>query len=79
MSVVNCEEWTLLCAAQSENSQPIPFQPITSFPCILLLHPGEPAQIYRDMLDTEALYRFIVLWELCDVWSQYLLSAKIQN
>eukprot|EP00066_Takifugu_rubripes_P015178 XP_011604444.1 PREDICTED: thioredoxin domain-containing protein 16 [Takifugu rubripes] len=61
MSVVNCEEWTLLCAAQSENSQPIPFQPITSFPCILLLRPGEPAQVYRDMLDTEALYRFIVL------------------
>lgn len=61
MSVVNCEEWTLLCAAQSENSQPIPFQPITSFPCILLLRPGEPAQVYRDMLDTKALYRFIVL------------------
>uniref|UniRef100_H3BX08 Thioredoxin domain containing 16 n=1 Tax=Tetraodon nigroviridis TaxID=99883 RepID=H3BX08_TETNG len=61
MSSVNCEEWTLLCAAQSENSEPIPFQPITYFPCILLLRPEEPAQVYSDMLDTEALYRFIVL------------------
>lgn len=61
ISSVNCEEWTLLCAAQSENSQPIPFQPITHFPSILLLRPGEPAQVHRDMLDTEALYRFIVL------------------
>lgn len=72
MSSVNCEEWTLLCAAQSENSQPIPFQPVTYFPSIVLLRPGEPAQVYRDMLDTEALYRFIVLWELY-VFSPLLL------
>ena len=60
MSAVDCGEWTDLCAAQS--SLPIPFQPITAFPCVLLLRPKEPAQLYRGMLGSEALHRFILLW-----------------
>ncbi|KAF3857385.1 hypothetical protein F7725_009244 [Dissostichus mawsoni] len=40
---------------------PIPFQPITAFPCVLLLRPKEPAQLYRGMLGSEALHRFILL------------------
>ncbi|XP_034007082.1 thioredoxin domain-containing protein 16 [Trematomus bernacchii] len=59
MSAVDCGEWTDLCAAQS--SLPIPFQPITAFPCVLLLRPEEPAQLYRGMLGSEALHRFILL------------------
>ncbi|KAJ4924123.1 hypothetical protein JOQ06_000363 [Pogonophryne albipinna] len=59
MSAVDCGEWTDLCAAQS--SLPIPFQPITAFPCVLLLRPKEPAQLYRGMLGSEALHRFILL------------------
>ncbi|KAK5847690.1 hypothetical protein PBY51_016798 [Eleginops maclovinus] len=59
MSAVDCGEWTDLCAAQS--SLQIPFQPITAFPCILLLRPKEPAQHYRGMLGSEALHRFILL------------------
>ncbi len=62
MSVVDCGEWTNLCAAQSGGSFPIPFQPITAFPTVLLLRPQESAQHYRGMLGTEALHRFITLW-----------------
>uniref|UniRef100_A0A3Q3VSV8 Uncharacterized protein n=1 Tax=Mola mola TaxID=94237 RepID=A0A3Q3VSV8_MOLML len=61
MSGVDCGEWTHLCAAQSGGSFPIPFQPITTFPCVLLLRPQEPAQHYRGMLDAAALHRFIIL------------------
>lgn len=62
MSAVDCGEWTHLCAAQSHGSLPMPFQPITTFPCVLLLRPQASAQHYRGMLDTEALHLFIVLW-----------------
>ncbi|KAM9836084.1 thioredoxin domain-containing protein 16 [Aulostomus maculatus] len=61
MSAVDCGEWTDLCAAQSVSTQPIPFQPITSFPTVLLLRPQEPAQKYGGMLGSEALHRFIML------------------
>ncbi|XP_068612412.1 thioredoxin domain-containing protein 16 [Brachionichthys hirsutus] len=61
MSVVNCGDWTDLCAAQTGSSVPIPFQPMTSFPTVLLLRPQESAQYYRGMLDAAALHRFILL------------------
>ncbi|XP_049918948.1 thioredoxin domain-containing protein 16 isoform X2 [Epinephelus moara] len=61
MCAVDCGEWTDLCAAQPGGSLPIPFQPITTFPSILLLRPQQTAQHYRGMLGSEALYRFIVL------------------
>ncbi|XP_068165175.1 thioredoxin domain-containing protein 16 [Antennarius striatus] len=61
MSVVNCEDWTDLCAAQTGSSIPIPFEPITAFPTVLLLRPQESAQHYRGMLDAMALHRFILL------------------
>ncbi|XP_070786853.1 thioredoxin domain-containing protein 16 [Enoplosus armatus] len=61
MSVVDCGEWTDLCAAQPGSSLPIPFQPIAAFPSVLLLRPQESAQLYRGMLGTEALHRFIML------------------
>lgn len=61
MSVVNCAEWTDLCAAESGGSPPIPFQPITAFPTVLLLRPKESAQRYGGLLGAEALHRFITL------------------
>ncbi|XP_034409978.1 thioredoxin domain-containing protein 16 [Cyclopterus lumpus] len=61
MTVVNCAEWTDLCAAESGASPPFPFQPVTVFPAVLLLRPEESAQHYGGMLGTEALHRFIAL------------------
>ncbi|XP_044044139.1 thioredoxin domain-containing protein 16 isoform X3 [Siniperca chuatsi] len=61
MSAVDCGEWTDLCAALPGSSLPMPFQPITAFPSVLLLRPQESAQHYRGMLGTEALHRFIML------------------
>ncbi|XP_034720333.1 thioredoxin domain-containing protein 16 isoform X3 [Etheostoma cragini] len=61
MSAVDCGEWTDLCAAQPGSFPPIPFQPITAFPSVLLLRPHESPQYYRGMLGTEALHRFIML------------------
>ncbi|XP_035533559.1 thioredoxin domain-containing protein 16 [Morone saxatilis] len=61
MSAVDCGEWTDLCAALPGSSVPIPFEPITAFPSVLLLRPQESAQHYRGMLGTEALHRFIIL------------------
>ncbi|XP_042261401.1 thioredoxin domain-containing protein 16 isoform X1 [Thunnus maccoyii] len=61
MSAADCGEWTDLCAAQPGSSLPIPFQPITAFPSVLLLRPQESAQHYRGMLGSEALHRFIML------------------
>ncbi|XP_072319726.1 thioredoxin domain-containing protein 16 [Eucyclogobius newberryi] len=61
MCAVNCGEWTDLCAGQSGTPDPIPFQPITAFPAILILRPREPAQRYEGMLSSQALYRFILL------------------
>ncbi|XP_027147452.1 thioredoxin domain-containing protein 16 isoform X1 [Larimichthys crocea] len=61
MCAVNCVEWTDLCAAQSGGSLPIPFQPITAFPSVLLLRPQESAQHYKGMLGTQALHRFILM------------------
>ncbi|KAM6893500.1 thioredoxin domain-containing protein 16 [Xenentodon cancila] len=59
MSAIDCGEWTDLCAAEPGNT--VPFQPITAFPSVLLLRPQEPAQLYRGMLGSEALHRFIVM------------------
>ncbi|XP_062270401.1 thioredoxin domain-containing protein 16 [Scomber scombrus] len=61
MCAVDCGEWTDLCAAQTGGSLPIPFQPITAFPSVLLLRPQESAQHYRGMLGSEALHRFIMM------------------
>ncbi|XP_030602993.1 thioredoxin domain-containing protein 16 isoform X2 [Archocentrus centrarchus] len=59
MSVVDCGEWTDLCAAQPGSA--VPFQPITAFPSVLLLHPQDPVQHFRGMLGSEALHRFIMM------------------
>lgn len=59
MSVVDCGEWTDLCAAQPGSV--VPFQPITAFPSVLLLHPQDPVQPFRGMLGSEALHRFIMM------------------
>ncbi|CAG6016151.1 unnamed protein product [Menidia menidia] len=59
MGAVDCGEWTDLCAA--EQGTGAPFQPITAFPSLLLLRPQEPAQLYRGMLGSEALLRFILM------------------
>uniref|UniRef100_A0AAV2LB15 Thioredoxin domain-containing protein n=1 Tax=Knipowitschia caucasica TaxID=637954 RepID=A0AAV2LB15_KNICA len=62
MCAVNCGEWTDLCAAQSGTSErPLPFQPITAFPTVLILRPQEPALRYKGMLSSQALYRFVLL------------------
>lgn len=61
MAVVDCGEWNNLCDAKPTGALPIPFQPITAFPTILLLRPEESAQHYRGMLGTKALHRFIML------------------
>ncbi|XP_034533835.1 thioredoxin domain-containing protein 16 isoform X2 [Notolabrus celidotus] len=61
MSAVDCGEWTDLCSAQTGGSLPIPFQPITAFPTVLVLRPQEPAQHYGGMLGTEELHRFITM------------------
>ncbi|KAK2856789.1 hypothetical protein Q5P01_005524 [Channa striata] len=61
MGAVDCGEWTDLCAAQAGATLPIPFQPITVFPTVLVLFSKESAQHYRGMLGSEALHRFIVL------------------
>ncbi|XP_059904976.1 thioredoxin domain-containing protein 16 [Gadus macrocephalus] len=62
MGVVDCGEWTDLCAAQPMAAdRPYPFQPIRAFPSVLLLRPQETAQRYRGMLGSEALHRFILV------------------
>jgi hypothetical protein len=62
MGVVDCGEWTDLCAAQPmATDRPYPFQPIRAFPSVLLLRPQETAQRYRGMLGSEALHRFILM------------------
>uniref|UniRef100_A0A3Q4IB36 Thioredoxin domain containing 16 n=1 Tax=Neolamprologus brichardi TaxID=32507 RepID=A0A3Q4IB36_NEOBR len=54
MSVVDCSEWTDLCAAQPGSA--VPFQPITAFPSVLFLHPQHPAHHFRGMLGSESLH-----------------------
>lgn len=61
MCAVNCGEWTDLCGAQSGTPRPLPFQPIINFPTIMLLRSQEPAQNYKGMLSSQALYHFILL------------------
>lgn len=61
MCAVNCGEWTDLCGAQSGTPRPLPFQPIITFPTIMLLRSQEPAQSYKGMLSSQALYHFILL------------------
>lgn len=64
MCAVDCGEWTDLCSAQSGSSEPLPFQPITAFPTVLLFRPQESTQHYRGMMGSQALYRFILLGRL---------------
>ncbi|MBN3298842.1 TXD16 protein, partial [Amia calva] len=48
---VDCGEWTDLCTSQN----------ISRFPTIKMFRPGEEPQLYRGMLGTESLHRFIML------------------
>ncbi|KAM9327633.1 thioredoxin domain-containing protein 16 [Pholidichthys leucotaenia] len=59
MCAVDCGEWTDVCAAQP--GSPVPFQPITVFPTVLMFRSHETAQHYRGMLGSEALHRFIMM------------------
>ncbi|XP_023185203.1 thioredoxin domain-containing protein 16 isoform X2 [Xiphophorus maculatus] len=59
MCVVDCGEWTDLCAAQPGTA--VPFQPITEFPSVLLIQPQQAAQRYTGTLTGEGLHRFIVM------------------
>ncbi|XP_024918176.1 thioredoxin domain-containing protein 16 isoform X1 [Cynoglossus semilaevis] len=58
---VDCSEWTDLCSTEVGDSSPFPFQPIISFPTVLMLRPKEAAQHYSGMLGIMALHRFIML------------------
>ncbi|MEQ2247607.1 hypothetical protein ILYODFUR_011027 [Ilyodon furcidens] len=69
--VVDCGEWTDLCAAQPGTA--VPFQPITAFPSVLLIRPQQSAQHYGGLLTGEALHRFIMI-SCMD--SPVLLSTK---
>ncbi|KAM4711068.1 thioredoxin domain-containing protein 16 isoform 2-T2 [Anableps anableps] len=71
MCVVDCGEWTDLCAAQPGTA--VPFQPITVFPSIVLIRPQQSAQHYRGMLTGEALHHFIMMSRMA---SPVLLSTK---
>lgn len=71
MCVVDCGEWTDLCAAQPGAA--VPLQPITAFPSVLLIRPQQPAQRYGGRLTREALYRFVMMSRLA---SPVLLSTK---
>ncbi|XP_026157574.1 thioredoxin domain-containing protein 16 isoform X2 [Mastacembelus armatus] len=73
MSAVDCGEWTDLCAAQPGTPDPVPFQPITAFPSILVFCPQQSVQHYRGMLGSEALHRFIML---CRVAAPVLMSTQ---
>ncbi|XP_028256723.1 thioredoxin domain-containing protein 16 isoform X2 [Parambassis ranga] len=59
MSVVDCGEWTDLCASQPGGT--VQFQPITAFPTVLLVRRQEAAKHYRGMLSSEELYHFIMM------------------
>ncbi|XP_006632551.3 thioredoxin domain-containing protein 16 isoform X1 [Lepisosteus oculatus] len=48
---VDCGEWTDVCSNQN----------VSHFPTVKLFHPSELPQLYRGMLGTESLYRFIML------------------
>lgn len=62
MTLVDCGEWTDLCAAEPGLPRPVPFGPITVFPTVLLIRPEQPvAQSYQGLLSAEALRRFILL------------------
>ncbi|KAL0969854.1 hypothetical protein UPYG_G00233260 [Umbra pygmaea] len=54
LAVVDCGEWTDVCSSQQ----------ISYFPTVRLYRPHEPAQIYRGMLGTESMKRFIMLSRL---------------
>ncbi|KAM4537639.1 thioredoxin domain-containing protein 16 isoform 1-T2 [Fundulus diaphanus] len=71
MCVVDCGEWTDLCAAQPGSA--VPFRPIAAFPSVLLIRPQQSAQHYRGMLTGEALHRFIMMSRMA---SPVLLSTE---
>ncbi|XP_074482871.1 thioredoxin domain-containing protein 16 [Sebastes fasciatus] len=73
MAGVDCGEWSDLCGAEIGSDLPIPFQPITVFPTVLLIRPKELAQHYGGMLGTEALHRFIMMSQTA---SPALLSTR---
>ncbi|XP_031436395.1 thioredoxin domain-containing protein 16 isoform X2 [Clupea harengus] len=54
MASVDCGEWTDICGSQE----------ITSFPTVMAYHHGGEAQLYRGMLGSESLHRFILLSRL---------------
>ncbi|KAK2879002.1 hypothetical protein Q8A67_019793 [Cirrhinus molitorella] len=51
LAAVNCGEWTDICSDQN----------VTSFPTVLIYRPMSAAQLYRGMLGTKSLHRFILL------------------
>ncbi|KAF4102026.1 thioredoxin domain-containing protein 16 isoform X2 [Onychostoma macrolepis] len=51
LAAVNCGEWTDICSDQN----------VTSFPTVLIYRPMAAAQLYRGMLGTKSLHRFILL------------------
>uniref|UniRef100_A0A096LWJ1 Thioredoxin domain containing 16 n=1 Tax=Poecilia formosa TaxID=48698 RepID=A0A096LWJ1_POEFO len=71
MCVVDCGEWTDLCAAQPGTA--VPFQPITEFPSVLLIRRQQAAQRYAGALSGEALHRFVMMSRLA---SPLLLSTN---
>uniref|UniRef100_A0A673BKF9 Thioredoxin domain containing 16 n=1 Tax=Sphaeramia orbicularis TaxID=375764 RepID=A0A673BKF9_9TELE len=79
MSAVDCGEWTDLCAAQSGSSRPLPFQPITTFPAVLLFRPEELAQHYRGMLGSEALQRVSMFVEAAKSLRGELLTGLMKH
>ncbi|XP_050988530.1 thioredoxin domain-containing protein 16 isoform X1 [Labeo rohita] len=51
LAAVNCGEYTDICSDQN----------VTSFPTVLIYQPMSAAQLYRGMLGTKSLHRFILL------------------
>ncbi|KAM9467049.1 thioredoxin domain-containing protein 16 [Clarias gariepinus] len=54
LASIDCSEWTCVCDDQN----------VSSFPSVLLFHPGEGAHLYKGMMGTESLYRFILMSRL---------------
>uniref|UniRef100_A0A8C0Y768 Thioredoxin domain containing 16 n=1 Tax=Cyprinus carpio carpio TaxID=630221 RepID=A0A8C0Y768_CYPCA len=65
LAAVNCGEWTDICSDQN----------VTSFPTVLIYRPMAAAQLYRGMLGTKSLHRFILL-SLGS--SPYILSSSAE-
>ncbi|XP_016347887.1 thioredoxin domain-containing protein 16 isoform X1 [Sinocyclocheilus anshuiensis] len=65
LAAVNCGEWTDICSDHN----------VTSFPTVLIYRPMAAAQLYKGMLGTKSLHRFILL---SLVSNPYLLSSSAE-